>query len=80
VQTTLSGTIYLASTTSPKYKTENGVHVGSQQSDVRAAFGSPSREVPRENWIYVIYDTQGIMFYVRNGKVFQISVFQPYRS
>jgi hypothetical protein len=52
-----------------KGKTEKGVAVGSAQRDLFSAYGSPARVLDMTRGANWVYDSQGIAFQLRDGKV-----------
>lgn len=52
-----------------KGKTEKGIAVGSAQRDLFSAYGSPAKVLDMTQGASWVYDSQGVVFQLRDGKV-----------
>jgi len=52
-----------------KGKTEKGILVGSAQKDIFSAYGSPTKILDMTQGSCWVYDSQGIVFQLRDGKI-----------
>jgi len=52
-----------------KGKTEKGILVGSAQKDILSAYGNPTKVLDMTQGASWVYDSQGIVFQLREGKV-----------
>lgn len=79
---TLGGVIAIGIYQDASYVTREGVHVGSNVEEVRAAFGGPSNVVHGKDYLQKDYELmeyrgRGIAIYVQQKQVFRIFVCRP---
>ena len=55
----------------------SGVKIGSSEKEVLSAYGAPDRVVNQPQSKMLEFDTRGILMWVKDGKVFDFTVFKP---
>ncbi len=75
-ETDAAGFIYWVSVTDhPTAATSDGLKYGSSAGEVRTRMGDPSRSLPVDDTLRLVYDQRGVQFTIWHGKVVAIGVF-----
>jgi len=56
-------------------RSKQGIAIGSEEADVRAQYGFPSRILSMPQWTSWIYEGEGIVFQLREAKVVSWQLF-----